>query len=672
MAMKSLNDAIISISMDDKEQVGNVPTPQTNTSADVPADASQVSEPKNTSAPTTEQSDVSKDMEALLDEAASLSNAEPSEEEVAAVAPTPRKKINLRAFGYAFLGVLVLGLLAGLLYIGAQILSNKTVADTNIYDSDIIFIREQENSGNYALFDLKTGEKMTEFEFSEAGTFVNGYAYAKSDAGYMIYRADGKLSVPAGKYDEIEQFGGAFLVKLSGSSSYSVIDGSNRSLAEYAEEPAYRGASISNGRFYIYRDKKSHYHLANAYGNELASFVCDEEPISKETGDKADYVACGGKYYMLNNDDLTVASSFELPENVVMKNFSDDHKLAVAVSEDDEPKWYVISDGAVHGFGDMRTCMLRNNYSRSYVACTSKEDEYGQYRLFQKDGAFMDKAVNILPAFSTLNDYEDREENSYAIIDGGTYAYIDEKSDAHFFVDGEEAKKVSLSAKSQILTISGAERYYVGLEYGESAFESIKVFDENGEFIVDLEQHCGNASTIRTLKGGYIFCQGMSKEWEDADDYASLLKSLKSVLLDKNHEVLITGKDAFALVDGGKKLISADGTWAALLDDEETAEATYVLHDLTGKTLAMIEGNCTVEASEGKNDSIYDTNLYFMCKKGDQNQVRIMNVEDGTTSEFEGKLGDIHNEKYFTIESENSLDYYLIDGTKLYSQPKEA
>ena len=31
-----------------------------------------------------------------------------------------------------------------------------------------------------------------------------------------------------------------------------------------------------------------------------------------------------------------------------------------------------------------------------------------------------------------------------------------------------------------------------------------------------------------------------------------------------------------------------------------------------------------------------------------------------------------HNEKYYTVEEENSLDYYLVDGTKVYSQPKEA
>lgn len=676
MAMKSQNNAIISISMDDKEQVGNVPTPQTNTSTDAPVDAPQVSETTKNDTPATEQSDVSKDMEALLDEAASLSGAESSEEEeVVEVAPAPRKKNGkmMRNIIYAALGVLVLGLAAGLLYMGAQILNNKIATNGDIYDSDILFIRENAESGNYALFDLKNGSRMTDFEFSEVGSFVNGYAYAKNDSGYVIYRSDGKLSVPAGKYDEIEQIGGAFLVRLSGSSSYSIIDGGNHVLAEYGEEPEYRGLSVSNGRFFIYRDKSSKYHLLNAYGEAQADFMCEQEPEEGGLYGEPGYVSCGGKVYMLDNDKLVVSASFELPETAKIQNYSSNRKLVMANVDGEQPQWFVVNNGKVHEIDGVSTCILKDKFEKSYVACATKDDMLeGKYRLVNSDGVLSGKAVSIQSSLSMTTSFDEEESDAYSVIDGDTYAYVDEKGDAHFYADGEEVKKVSLSAKSQIYGVEGTGRYYIGFEFGDTTTESAKLYNEEGEFVVDLAQHCGTVSAVNVIGEDYFFCHGMTKGWEDADNYLALLKSLKSVLLNKEMKAIITGKDAVALVNEKQKIISAEGTWATLVDDDSDDKATYELHDLTGKILATLEGNCSPEIDSASNDVIDDKLIYFTCKEDEADRIKVLNVETDEIIEHDGKLGDEHNEKYYTVEEENSLDYYLVDGTKVYSQPKEA
>ena len=659
--------------MDEKEQVGNVPTPLTNTSADAPTEAPQNSEPKNDSEPATEQSDVSRDMAALLDEAASLSNVEQSEEEVPEVAPAPRKKNPklIRAISYAVLGVLVLGLLAGLLYIVAQVLSARPLAEGDIYDSDMLFIRENKASGNYALFDLKKGKRITDFEFSEAGTFVNGYTYAKNDSGYMIYRADGKISVPAGKYEEVEQISSAFLVKLSGSSAYSLIDGSNHVLAEYNEMPEYRGLEVSDGRFFVYRDKKSQYRLVNAFGEEKASFMCDEDPEAVDYHEDSSYVSCGGKYYILDADELAVGASFELPDNATIRDYSDDAKLVLATKN--QEKWFVVIDGVVRELDGVSSCMIRDEFGKSFIACRPKDDSrINEYLIVHKDGTLTEKPVKITDNISMSTSYDEDEIGAYSVIDGDTYAYVDEKGDAHFIAGGQEVKKLALSAKSQIYGIEGSGRYYVGLEYGESMIESAKLFDEKGEFVVDLAKHCGSISAAYSFGKDYIFCQGMTKDWASADNYASMLKSLKSVLLDKDLKPLITGKDSFAFVDNKQKIISVEGAWAMFADDDEETKVTYELHGLDGKILATLEGRCQAEVSKSDGETVYDKKLYFTCEEDDSELVKIMDVETGDITEYEGSLGDEHNEKYFTVESEHGVDYYLIDGTKLYSQPKEA
>jgi hypothetical protein len=99
---------------------------------------------------------------------------------------------------------------------------------------------------------------------------------------------------------------------------------------------------------------------------------------------------------------------------------------------------------------------------------------------------------------------------------------------------------------------------------------------------------------------------------------------------------------------------------------------TYELHSLDGKILTTLEGRCRAEVSKSDGETVYDKKLYFTCEEDDSELVKIMDVETGGVTEYEGSLGDEHNEKYFTVESEHGVDYYLIDGTKLYSQPKEA
>ncbi len=717
--------------MDEKEQVGNAPVPQEMTPVDTSvsqnfdelSNEASVTEPV-LEAPQPPASESAKDNDSLIAIAASLSsaNVKPNSDSSApdatpATAMTDAALVdsstakNARSVGFvAIVAVLLLAVVFALL-LNTHFGRRGNADDIRPpYDNSAVMIREAKDSGNYALFSLSSGKQLSDFIYDEVGEMINGYVYVKLNGEYGILKENGKPSVAFGKYAEIKQYGAAYLAKMQGSSGYSLLDGSGKILAEYPNDPGEIVKTASHDNFYIYQDKNKVCHVNNMRAEELAKINCNDIKDSRFIRDEDPYIYVGKHIYMLDNDSQAIASSFDVPaSDYRVDSYSSDKKTVLVFKDDgnyENNKQVLIGD-RLYDLGKQDSCYIHEdskgamNYETAgFIYCLKPGDYSTIYSILGRDGKFTDMNVasyTTSSVYKTDSEFFEGEWDNYAMLTPDTYALMDRSAKVHFYVNGEEAKTVSSSAKSAITTIGSLSSYAL-LEFGASDYypESIKIYDRAGNYRFDISDSCKNSINFTSMDD-YIVCtylpdsviSGIDGDSMNSD--TSLIITVgffRLAVIDDSGKTMMSGLQGYDRIgdnyfgtaaidpDSLEEYVSrTNGSFdvgkftSEYAENLEMRKKRYDLIDGSGKTIKTIVDDCELFRQETSTYMSLSKVAFMTCE--DDKKAAVFDLQKKNFAKYDGRLVDAvggKNGKYFVVEQDDHLIYYLADGTKIYTQ----
>ncbi len=486
---------------------------------------------------------------------------------------------------------------------------NKSGEGDTVFDTDAFFIREnRDSSGKYALF-KNDGSRLTDFNFTSTGTFINGYATVRNEEDqFGIIDHTGKMTVEFGTYERIYELGGLFEVK-SGDNA-KIIKGNGEDVAEgYVDYKRNYDAP-----YVAIETAGNQYKLYNAYGDSIAEFESKTKPTF-ETRDKrvATSVAFDGMLMLLNNKTLKVAASIGTDVRYILSDVSANEKVFTLSKEEysDRTMAYVI-DGSLYELDRKCSTITINddesNKDRYYLSC--KND----------DGTFLirNNKITDIP----VSDYSNR----YIIYDENHYGHYDSK-EAKFqiFVNGEEKKTVNAGYTPSI-TRSG----YSIRDYKD---KMIALYNTDGEIVYKLD-----GITYGDLYGvdenGNIIVRDPRESKSDDRHY----------LVDKDGNI-VSGK--FASISRRGKYYSAyryDTKKAYLLgsDGKIIVEGDYNSFDFYKKNTVVF----------GRKDSQYD----------------LIDIDGKSVKVSENGSISFNESGYFTITTDDEVKYYTHSGNLFYTQ----
>ena len=236
------------------------------------------------------------------------------------------------------------------------------------------FIRE---GSKYALFN-EDGKKLTDFEFTSAGSFVNGTALVRNEIGSGVIDENGKMVIDFGKYKYIYQEAGLYKVTdeerneyLLNSKGKKITDMKNKTITTY----------IGEGKFSILYDKDSNeYQVLNTDGDTLAKFKKgSEDKPSTNTVKNFLSVYGGGKNYIIDLISGKQVLDFEADSHYCVNNASDDGKIITLNScvgsfqRQEKTTYKFIKDGKLYDLSDKCDSV---GYINNNLTCTKDNKKY--------------------------------------------------------------------------------------------------------------------------------------------------------------------------------------------------------------------------------------------------------------------------------------------------------
>ncbi len=355
------------------------------------------------------------------------------------------------------------------------VIANREI---DIFKTDAFFLPESsDSSAKYALF-KNDGRKLTDFEFTSVGGFVNGYSNVRNSDGKVgIIDHNGNMTVEFGKYEYIQALVGFYVVaeEKNQTTKPNIILGNGSVLAEEVEK--YVGGS--SAPYIAIKTEGDKYELYNALGNHLASFTSSKEPSINIDGLRtASSVSYDGGLIILSNKNYKPMKTIETSTSYAVYNATDDIKAIVfkeSSSSSDNAKYAIYENGKFTELGDRcKSIDISENTVNSknyYLTCYDSNSD----KLLIRDGSVTDKKV---AAYGT----------GYYVYDQDHYAYYDssEKTIKIYVNDSEKT-----SAKADSISLS-----YKGYEITNRSDKKVTLFDIDGNDVMSID---GVYSDLRGL-----------------------------------------------------------------------------------------------------------------------------------------------------------------------------
>lgn len=445
-------------------------------------------------------------------------------------------------------------------------------------DGKIAFaIESDKHDGSFAIFD-NDGNRLTDFIYGEVSEFKNGYAVVQdsSRTKFAIITNNGKLSVPFGKYDNIELVGSLFSVKKD--DELFLLNGKGEEIMPIIKSDSANGLTIA------YSDNIAMVFDGN--GEKLGE-VESNVSISKKVEKGYATVKIGNTTYLINASDGTVKNKFESKsEEYSIDDVSKDGDIVILSSATNQKIFWGDKmydwDRAKYSYA-----MINSGY---YVHSYNKDDRYfmgGNGKIFQG------------PSISS----------TFVIFDEKHYAYLPFSSTTIHIIVGDETIEIN--------NISSLERTSDGYSISYSDYSSGTIISKNdGKTIFD--ESLLKSKTIRRING---------------PDPNGLFIANYSVLLNKNLKEIASTNVTLKYLDGNylaskfdsKGIVSPEGKTIidpALCKEIESIDDFYLctvgnknfnLYTRSGRRI--LEGyesikitNGHIEADNGEKTEYYTLN----------------------------------------------------------------
>ena len=578
-----------------------IETPQPEAPAESEAPAEPVAEPTAEAAIPVEQA-------APAEPVAPEQPATPAVEEKKERSRGGRKRNNKLLFiiGGA---ILAIGAVIALIFF-----INKAMnADIDLYAADAFFVSTKaDGETKYALY-KKDGEKITDFIYSQVGSFVNHYAYVRNlDGKKGIIDDKGKMSVDFGEYEDITPRVGIY--EASKDNKETLILGNGNEIAS-----EYRSYDYSSSAPYVaVKYDNDQYELYNALGKKLADFTSSEAPnFSDAAYDTASALSYKGGLIILSNKNFKVISTVETPILYDIDDATKDAETITFVEHgkhyDDDAKRAIFKDKFAE-FGNCEDIDIHDGYAdenRVYVTC----------EVDGKDKLVRNNEVTDL----TVTSYGE----GYVVYDEDHYAYYDSKDKkVDIYVKGE--KKNTISSDYRIIA---STKGYVINNYKAS---TVTLYDIDGNEAYKLSDTSSSSDLIGIDKNNNIVVRDGKQ--------------------DNDKRYVVVNKDGKEL-SGRYSSIVAHGDYYSAYRTGETT--TGELLDKDGKVIVSGEYNEFV---------YYDEDSLIFGKKGSYNDrsYDLINVKDKKViANIKGSISYV-KAGYIRAVDGDKTSYYTRDGKLVY------
>jgi len=253
--------------------------------------------------------------------------------------------------------------------------SDKKVDGRNVVNYNTAFFIK--DGSKYALFN-EDGKRLTDFEFTSAGSFVNGAAIVKNEIGSGVINENGKMVIDFGKYKYIYQEAGLYKV-TDGEHNEFLLNSKGKIITALKDKTI--TTYIGQSKYSILLDKESNeYQVLNSNGDTLVKFKKgSEDKPSTNTEKNFLSVYGGGKNYIIDLISEKMVLEFEADSHYCVNNASDDGKIITLNScvgsfqRQEKTTYKFIKDGKLYDLSDKCDSV---GYINNNLTCTKDNKKY--------------------------------------------------------------------------------------------------------------------------------------------------------------------------------------------------------------------------------------------------------------------------------------------------------
>ena len=441
----------------------------------------------------------------------------------------PKKKANLKLIGIiAGIVLVVAALVLVFIFVIWPIIekNNRGSLDT---DAKAMVIQETlDGDSKYAIFD-ENGKPITDFIFSTATEFANGYAVVSDASGDKvgIITSGGKMSIDFGTYATINRYGNVFGAVMD-NGQRNLIRGNNELIAEYSGDISYyddlkMSVIKVDGKYCLYDEN----------GEKKYSF--DDEPKIKP-------ITQGGKTYWIktSNHVIIIDTTFNriILDQDITRDYdrfsvssdgkcavlrpdgqTEDHKRAYGILYRGNFKEVILSD-IVNIDSDVSNTYAEDGSCYIYADNRDNVDDYNLHPNYK----ILDEDFNLVARPHSASAIGASRSYSFYFLDANHYIQtVDDKTTGQkyveFYVDGKKVKQVDNYDRARLID---SEHY--AIEFHISREYKYCLYDTSGnELECSADHGYYPADVYGAIIGDYVFYDRDYKKIASfTDNYASL------------------------------------------------------------------------------------------------------------------------------------------------------
>ena len=311
------------------------------------------------------------------------------------------------------IGIILLLLIAG--GVAAFFLLSNRKNEITILEDNAIFLPESlADDAKTAVFNYKTGTKLTEFDYKYNSNFAGGYAVVtNSDGKDAIINNTGKIIVNYDAYEHIGDCGPLYVARKENTTT--LINAMGQKVTDLHDSDQTLCPVTGGGFFMVVRHDGKQNDIYNIHGQKIDDFETDQDVIFR-IGDDLTSISYPGKIITLDNEELKTLNKYtgDSEKNFGLHNAQGKTGVMIISADKIDPEtgeakgidYGVIAGDKIYDYSDQ--CEEILFYEDSGVAlCQKYSDNFDILSNFivREDGSLEELDAKALYHFTSSADY---------------------------------------------------------------------------------------------------------------------------------------------------------------------------------------------------------------------------------------------------------------------------
>ena len=311
------------------------------------------------------------------------------------------------------IGIILLLLIAG--GVAAFFLLSNRKNEITILEDNAIFLPESlADDAKTAVFNYKTGTKLTEFDYKYNSNFAGGYAVVtNSDGKDAIINNTGKIIVNYDAYEHIGDCGPLYVARKENTTT--LINAMGQKVTDLHDSDQTLCPVTGGGFFMVVRHDGKQNDIYNIHGQKIDDFETDQDVIFR-IGDDLTSISYPGKIITLDNEELKTLNKYtgDSEKNFGLHNAQGKTGVMIISADKIDPEtgeakgidYGVIAGDKIYDYSDQ--CEEILFYEDSGVAlCQKYSDNFDILSNFivREDGSLEELDAKALYHFTSGTDY---------------------------------------------------------------------------------------------------------------------------------------------------------------------------------------------------------------------------------------------------------------------------